>query len=37
LRRRIAADVRLTGWRIGRTAQVMTGFYKSQAFELVRL
>jgi magnesium-protoporphyrin O-methyltransferase len=37
LRRRIAADVRLTGWRISRTAQVMTGFYKSQAFELVRL
>lgn len=37
LRRRIAADVRLAAWRIGRTAQVMTGFYKSQAFELVRL
>ena len=36
LRARIAADVRLAGWRIGRTARVMTGFYKSQAFELVR-
>jgi len=31
-----AGDVRLAGWRIGRTARVMTGFYKSQAFELVR-
>ena len=36
LRRLIAADMRLAGWRIGRTARVMTGFYKSQAFELVR-
>jgi magnesium-protoporphyrin O-methyltransferase len=36
LRRRIADDGRLAGWRVGRTAQVMTGFYKSQAFELVR-
>lgn len=36
LRRRIAADPRLAGWRIGRSAQVLTGFYKSQAFELVR-
>ncbi|MGZ5929389.1 MAG: magnesium protoporphyrin IX methyltransferase [Rhizomicrobium sp.] len=36
LRRRIAAEVRLTGWRLERTARVMTGFYKSQAFELVR-
>ena len=36
LRCRIAADPRLAGWRIGRSAQVMTGFYKSRAFELVR-
>lgn len=36
LRRRIAGDPRLAGWRIGRTARVMTGFYKSHAFELVR-
>jgi magnesium-protoporphyrin O-methyltransferase len=36
LRRLIAADTRLAGWSIGRTARVMTGFYKSQAFELVR-
>ena len=36
LRRLIAADIRLAGWHIGRTARVMTGFYKSQAFELVR-
>ena len=37
LRKRIGADIRLSGWRIARTAQVMTGFYKSHAFELVRL
>ena len=36
LRRRIAAESRLAGWHIGRTARVNTGFYKSQAFELVR-
>jgi magnesium-protoporphyrin O-methyltransferase len=36
LRHLIAADIRLAGWHIGRTARVMTGFYKSQAFELVR-
>lgn len=36
LRRRIAAEERLAGWRIGRTAKVLTGFYKSQGYELVR-
>ena len=36
LRHLITADIRLAGWHIGRTARVMTGFYKSQAFELVR-
>ncbi len=36
LRSRIASDVRLYGWQLGRTARVTTGFYKSQSFELVR-
>lgn len=36
LRRKIAAEALLKGWRVGRTARVVTGFYKSQAFELVR-
>jgi magnesium-protoporphyrin O-methyltransferase len=37
LRRKIASEPRLSNWRIVRTARVMTGFYKSQALELVRL
>jgi magnesium-protoporphyrin O-methyltransferase len=36
LRRRIAGQPGLKGWKIARTARVMTGFYKSHAFELVR-
>jgi magnesium-protoporphyrin O-methyltransferase len=36
LRSRIADEVRLGDWQLGRTARVTTGFYKSQAFELVR-
>jgi magnesium-protoporphyrin O-methyltransferase len=36
LRNRIAAEPRLRDWRVRRTARVMTGFYKSQAMELVR-
>lgn len=36
LRRHIAADAGLAGWKIVRTGKVMTGFYKSQAFELAR-
>jgi magnesium-protoporphyrin O-methyltransferase len=35
--RKIASEPRLSDWRIARTARVMTGFYKSQALELVRL
>jgi len=36
LRSRIADEVRLGDWQLGRSARVTTGFYKSQAFELVR-
>jgi magnesium-protoporphyrin O-methyltransferase len=36
LSRRIAAMPELEGWRIGRTERVMSGFYTSQAMELVR-
>ncbi len=36
LRRRIAAERDLAGWRPGRTERVAGGFYISQAFELVR-
>jgi magnesium-protoporphyrin O-methyltransferase len=36
MRRRVASDVRLAGWRLQRTSRINTGFYKSQAFELVR-
>jgi magnesium-protoporphyrin O-methyltransferase len=36
LARAIAAAPGLAGWRIGRTERVMTGFYTSQAIELVR-
>jgi len=37
LRRRIAAEPRLSDWKVQRSARVMTGFYKSQAMELVRI
>jgi magnesium-protoporphyrin O-methyltransferase len=36
LRRRIAAAPALAGWRIDRTHRVKSGFYTSQALELVR-
>ncbi len=36
LRRRIAADPSLAGWRPARTERVAGGFYISQAFEMVR-
>ena len=36
LRRHIAAEPALHGWRIGRTQRVASGFYKSQAMELVK-
>ncbi len=36
LRRRIAREPGLDGWRLGRTQLVTSGFYKSQAIELVR-
>ena len=36
LRRLIAAEPRLAVWRPARTERVASGFYISQAFELVR-
>ncbi len=36
LRAAIAADPALSAWRVGRTARVASGFYTSQAMELVR-
>ena len=36
LRRRLGGSVSLTGWGIGRTSRVASGFYTSQAMELVR-
>jgi magnesium-protoporphyrin O-methyltransferase len=36
LRRRVARERGLDGWRIGRTQRITSGFYKSQAMELVR-
>lgn len=36
LRERIAGETRLVGWSICSTAKVMTTFYKSQAYALVR-
>jgi magnesium-protoporphyrin O-methyltransferase len=36
LRRLIGADPALAGWRIGRTRRVVSGFYTSQALELLR-
>jgi magnesium-protoporphyrin O-methyltransferase len=34
--RRIGAEPALRGWRVGRTMRITSGFYKSQALELVR-
>jgi magnesium-protoporphyrin O-methyltransferase len=36
LGRRLATDAALTAWRAGRTRRIASGFYKSQALELVR-
>ncbi len=36
LTRRINADPRFAGWRIGRRAEIASGFYMSHAMELVR-
>jgi magnesium-protoporphyrin O-methyltransferase len=36
LRRAIGAEPALSEWRVGRTARVASGFYTSQAMELVR-
>ena len=36
LRKAIAADAALSDWRVGRTARIASGFYTSQAMELVR-
>jgi magnesium-protoporphyrin O-methyltransferase len=37
LRRHLAAEPALRGWRVGRTQRITSGFYKSQAMELVKL
>jgi magnesium-protoporphyrin O-methyltransferase len=36
LRRRLALEPALEQWRVGRTQRIASGFYKSQALELVR-
>jgi magnesium-protoporphyrin O-methyltransferase len=36
LRRQLEAEPALAGWRVGRTLRITSGFYKSQAMELVR-
>jgi len=36
LRREIAAEPALQQWRVGRTQRIASGFYKSQAMELLR-
>ncbi len=36
LRRAIAAEPGLVGWAVGRTRRIISGFYTSQAMELVR-
>jgi magnesium-protoporphyrin O-methyltransferase len=36
LRERLAAEPALQGWRVGRTRRITSGFYKSQAMELVK-
>jgi magnesium-protoporphyrin O-methyltransferase len=35
LRRALGADPALAGWRIGRSARIVNGFYTSQALELI--
>jgi magnesium-protoporphyrin O-methyltransferase len=37
LRRHLAAEPALASWRVGRTSRIASGFYKSQAMELVKL
>jgi magnesium-protoporphyrin O-methyltransferase len=37
LRRHLAREPALAGWRVGRTQRVASGFYKSQAMELIKL
>jgi magnesium-protoporphyrin O-methyltransferase len=37
LRRRLAAEPKLAGWQVGRTRRIASGFYKSQAMELIKL
>jgi len=36
LRRRLALEPALAGWRVGRTQRIASGFYTSQAMELVK-
>jgi magnesium-protoporphyrin O-methyltransferase len=36
IRRLIACAPQLEGWRIGRTQRIASGFYKSQAMELIK-
>jgi len=36
LRKRIAQEQALQGWQIGRTERIVSGFYTSQAMELLR-
>jgi len=36
LRRRLAAEPALAAWRVGRTQRIVSGFYTSQAMELVK-
>ena len=36
LRKSVASDPRMAGWKVGRSARVVSGFYTSQAMELVR-
>ena len=36
LRRDLAVEPALRGWRVGRTQRVASGFYKSQAMELIK-
>jgi magnesium-protoporphyrin O-methyltransferase len=36
LRRKLALEPALAGWRVGRTQRIASGFYTSQAMELIR-
>jgi magnesium-protoporphyrin O-methyltransferase len=36
MRRRLLSEPGLSGWRVGRSARIVSGFYTSQALELVR-